>query len=216
MPRVMNNNDLESIKNSISRYLSMREHSKQELVDKLLKKDYEKDLIMQCIEEFSEKDLQSDYRYAESFARAKFNDHKGENFIRISLRNKGISSDLINEIMQGYDDQAWLKQAISALEKKVFKSFKSVIDKRKNDGLVVDAKFIGMRDIRIVDASFSNKTMIADVTLSFKSEISIVVMNKKGAVIEGHPDDIKKQKDTWVFTKNLSDQSPMWLLKSTL
>ena len=74
MPRVMNNNDLESIKNSISRYLSMREHSKQELVDKLLKKDYEKDLIMQCIEEFSDKDLQSDYRYAESFVRAKFND----------------------------------------------------------------------------------------------------------------------------------------------
>ena len=104
----------------------------------------------------------------------------------------------------------------SLLEKKVFKSFKSVIDKRKNDGLVVDAKFIGMRDIRIVDASFSNKTMIADVTLSFKSEISIVVMNKKGAVIEGHPDDIKKQKDTWVFTKNLSEPSPMWLLKSTL
>ena len=102
------------------------------------------------------------------------------------------------------------------LEKKVFKSFKSVIEKRKNDGLVVEAKFIGMRDIRIVDASFSNKTKIADVTLSFKSEISTVVMDKKGAVIEGHPDEIKKQKDTWVFTKNLSEQTPIWLLKSTL
>ena len=104
----------------------------------------------------------------------------------------------------------------SLLEKKVFKSFKSVIDKRMKDGLVVDAKFIGMRDIRIIDAFFNNKTKIADVTLSFKSEISTVVMDKKGAVIEGHPDEIKKQKDTWVFTKNLSDQSPMWLLKSTL
>ena len=102
------------------------------------------------------------------------------------------------------------------LEKKVLKSFKSVIDKRKNDGLVVDAKFIGMRDIRIIDASFSNKTKIAEVTLSFKSEISTVVTDKKGAVIEGHPDEIKKQKDTWVFTKNLSDPSPIWLLKSTL
>ena len=104
----------------------------------------------------------------------------------------------------------------SLLEKKVFKSFKSVIDKRKKDGYVVDAKFIGMRDIRIVDASFSNKTNIANVTLSFKSEISTVVMDKKGVVIEGHPDEIKKQKDTWVFTKNLSDRSPLWLLKSTL
>ena len=122
VPIVMSKNDLEGIKNSISRYLSMREHSKSELTEKLLKKNYESDLIIRCINEFSEKGLQSDYRYAESYIRSKFNDHKGENFIRMSLRNKGISSDLINEIMQGYDDQAWLKQAISALEKKAFKS----------------------------------------------------------------------------------------------
>ena len=28
--------------------------------------------------------------------------------------------------------------------------------------------------------------------------------------------EIKKQKDTWVFTKNLSDKNPIWFLKSTL
>ena len=102
------------------------------------------------------------------------------------------------------------------LEKKVLTSFKSVIDKRKKDGFIVDAKFIGMRDIRIINASFSQKTKIADVTLSFKSEITTVVKDSKGSIIEGHPDEIKKQKDTWVFTKNLSDKSPIWLLKSTL
>ena len=102
------------------------------------------------------------------------------------------------------------------LEKKVLKSFKLVIEKRKKDGFFVDAKFIGMRDIRIIDASFNEKTTIADITLSFKSEISTVVKNKKGTIIEGHPDEIKKQKDNWVFTKNLSDKSPIWLLKSTL
>ena len=102
------------------------------------------------------------------------------------------------------------------LEKKVFTSFKSVIDKRKKDGFIVDAKFIGMRDIRIINASFSQKTKIADVTLSFKSEITTVVKDSKGTIIEGHPDEIKKQKDTWVFTKNLSEKSPIWFLKSTL
>jgi regulatory protein len=130
----MSKNDLENIKNSISRYLSMREHSKQELADKLLKKNYEKTLVMQCIEEFSEKDLQSDYRYAESFVRSKFNDHKGENFIRSSLRNKGISSLLIDKIMLDYDQEDWLQKAILALEKKVFKSNldKSVQIKKQN------------------------------------------------------------------------------------
>ena len=102
------------------------------------------------------------------------------------------------------------------LEKKVLTSFKSVIDKRKKDGFIVDAKFIGMRDIRIINASFSQKTKIADVTLSFKSEITTVVRDSKGTIIEGHPDEIKKQKDTWVFTKNISEKSPIWFLKSTL
>ncbi len=104
----------------------------------------------------------------------------------------------------------------SLLEKKVLTSFKSVIDKRKKDGFVVDAKFIGMRDIRIINVSFSQKTKIADVTLSFKSEITTVVKDSKGVIIEGHPDEIKKQKDTWIFTKNLSEKSPIWFLKSTL
>ena len=102
------------------------------------------------------------------------------------------------------------------LENKVLKSFKSVIEKRKKDGLVIEARFIGMRDIRIINATFSDKTNIADITLSFKSEISTVVKDAKGSIIEGHPDEIKKQKDTWVFTKNLSKKSPIWLLKSTL
>ena len=142
MPRVMSNNDLESIKNSISRYLSMREHSKQELVDKLLKKDYEKDLIMQCIEEFSDKDLQSDYRYAESFARAKFNDHKGEIFIRSSLREKGITTSLIDKIMMNYDYEDWLNQAILALEKKVFKTNLDQSDqKRKQNAFLNNRGF---------------------------------------------------------------------------
>ena len=140
MPRVMNNNDLESIKNSISRYLSMREHSKQELVDKLLKKDYEKDLIMQCIEEFSEKDLQSDYRYAESFVRAKFNDHKGEIFIRSSLREKGITTSLIDKIMLNYDYEDWLNQAMLALEKKVFKINLDQSDKKRKQNAFLNSR----------------------------------------------------------------------------
>ena len=102
------------------------------------------------------------------------------------------------------------------LENKVLKSFKSVIEKRKKDRLAIDAKFIGMRDIRIIDASFSEKTKIADITLSFKSEISTVVKDAEGTIVEGHPDEVKKQKDTWVFTKNLSEKTPIWLLKSTL
>ena len=131
--------------------------------------------------------------------------------------NKFVSgAKMAYEIILMAFEKGDIEKLGTLLEKKVFTSFKSVIDKRKKNGFIVDAKFIGMRDIRIIDASFSSKTKVADVTLSFKSEITIVVKDKQGNLIEGHPDDIKKQKDTWVFTKNLSEKSPIWLLKSTL
>merc|ERR1711907_931497 len=131
--------------------------------------------------------------------------------------NKFVSgAKMAYEIILMAFERGDTEKLTALLEKKVLKSFKSVIDKRKKDGFIVDAKFIGMRDIRIINASFSQKTKVADVTLSFKSEITTVVKDSKGTIIEGHPDEIKKQKDTWVFTKNLSEKTPIWLLRSTL
>ena len=131
--------------------------------------------------------------------------------------NKFVSgAKMAYEIILMAFERGDTEKLTALLEKKVLTSFKSVIDKRKKDGFIVDAKFIGMRDIRIINVSFSQKTKIADVTLSFKSEITTVVKDSKGTIIEGHPDEIKKQKDTWVFTKNLSEKSPIWFLKSIL
>ena len=131
--------------------------------------------------------------------------------------NKFVSgAKMAYEIILMAFERGDTEKLTTLLEKKVLTSFKSVIDKRKKDGFIVDAKFIGMRDIRIINASFNQKTTIADVTLSFKAEITTVVKDSKGTIIEGHPDEIKKQKDTWVFTKKLSEKSPKWFLKSTL
>ena len=131
--------------------------------------------------------------------------------------NKFVSgAKMAYEIILMAFEKGDLEKLKNLLEKKVLQSFKSVIDKRRKDGFVVDAKFIGMRDIRIINATFSQKTKIADITLTFKSEITTVVKDSKGNIVEGHPDEIKKQKDTWVFTKNLSEKTPIWLLKSTL
>ena len=131
--------------------------------------------------------------------------------------NKFVSgAKMAYEIILMAFEKGDLEKLKNLLEKKVLQSFKSVIDKRRKDGFVVDAKFIGMRDIRIINATFSQKTKIAEVTLTFKSEITTVVKDSKGNIVEGHPDEIKKQKETWVFTKNLSEKTPIWLLKSTL
>ena len=118
----MSNKQIDEIKNSISRYLSMREHSKQELTDKLVKKNFNYENIKICVNDFCEKDLQSDDRYAESFVRSKYNANKGPNFIISSLKNKGVDMNLINQSISVYNHNDWEKSALLALEKKVISS----------------------------------------------------------------------------------------------
>ena len=118
MLTVMSNKQIDEIKNSISRYLSMREHSKQELTDKLVKKNFNYENIKICINDFCEKGLQSDNRYAESFVRSKHNANKGPNFIIAALKNKGVDMNLINQSISIYNPSDWEKSALLALEKK--------------------------------------------------------------------------------------------------
>ncbi len=108
-----------------------------------------------------------------------------------------------------------LKTLKPLLDKSVFESFKTVVDDRQKKQLSIEASFIGMRDIRITNVYFDKKTNMAEITVAFKSEISTVVKDKTGKVIEGDPNEIKKQKDYWTFSKKLSDKKPIWLLKYT-
>lgn len=130
--RAMSSNQIDDIKNSISRYLSMREHSRSELFNKLLKKNFDKEDILFCIEEFSEKDLQSDLRYTESFTRSKYNAHKGPNFITASLKANGIDSSVIDVVLANYSSEDWDTIAKNALQKKsAYKTLEPSICKRK-------------------------------------------------------------------------------------
>ena len=108
-----------------------------------------------------------------------------------------------------------LKTLKPLLDKTVFESFKSVVDDRQKKQLSIEASFIGMRDIRITNVYFDKKINMAEITVAFKSEMSTVVKDKTGKVIEGDPNEIKKQKDIWTFSKKLADKKPIWFLKST-
>ena len=108
-----------------------------------------------------------------------------------------------------------LKTLKPLLDKSVYESFKTVVDERKKKQLSIEASFIGMRDIRITNVYFDKKISKAEITVAFKSEISTVVKDKTGKVIEGDPNEIKKQKDVWTFSRKLSENNPIWFLKST-
>ena len=110
----------------------MREHSKSELFIKLSKKNFDKENILSCINEFSEKDLQSDLRYAESFIRSKFNAHKGPSFITASLKANGVDAKIIDDVLRNYSSEDWDTIAKNALEKKsINKSLEPSVCKTK-------------------------------------------------------------------------------------
>ena len=126
----MSNSQIDEINVSISRYLKLREHSKKELIDKLLKKNYDLDEILICVEEYSKHNLQSDQRYTEDLVRVKFNAGKGPNFIENFLKAKQVSGELIKDGLSQYSQSDWVELAIKSLKKK-FKNTQGAEDTEK-------------------------------------------------------------------------------------
>jgi len=72
--------------------LARREHSFQELINKLKKRFSDHpDLLMQELRNLKEEGLQSDSRLVESFVRSRINKGQGPIKISADLRNRGIS-----------------------------------------------------------------------------------------------------------------------------
>jgi len=75
------------------RLLARREHSVRELERKLLGRDWPSELIDQALSELAEQGLQSDARFAESFARQRAERLYGPRRIRAELIERGVDAD---------------------------------------------------------------------------------------------------------------------------
>ncbi|MEM9784418.1 MAG: Tim44/TimA family putative adaptor protein [Pseudomonadota bacterium] len=97
----------------------------------------------------------------------------------------------------------------------VHRAFESVIDERENDGLTVEARFIGVRDLRLVAASYDAETQEADITLRFTGEMITAVRDAQNRIVEGDPNEIRRQTDVWTFSRVMGAPNPNWLLTAT-
>lgn len=97
----------------------------------------------------------------------------------------------------------------------VYASFEAVIDDRINKGLTVEAHFAGIREVKLVEANFDKATKEADITMRFVGELSSVVKDSDGQIVEGKADELKQQKDFWTFSRDMSSDDPNWLLSGT-
>jgi regulatory protein len=97
--------------------LARREHSRNELRQKLCKRFSDTRVIDQQIDRLAEENLQSDARFAESFVRQRFGRGQGPLRIRQDMRQRGIADDDIQSAMTA-EDYDWFASAASVMERK--------------------------------------------------------------------------------------------------
>lgn len=97
----------------------------------------------------------------------------------------------------------------------VAEAFDQVIADRREKGLSVESEIVGVRDVELYRASFDRDTREAEVTVRFLAEITTVVKNAEGEIVEGDPNEIQRQRDTWTFGREMGADDPNWQLIAT-
>ncbi|MDA0187931.1 Tim44/TimA family putative adaptor protein [Roseicyclus sp.] len=97
----------------------------------------------------------------------------------------------------------------------VMDTFESVIREREAQGLTIQASFIGIRELALDSARFDRASGMGEVTVRFVGELTSVVRNADGQVVEGDPNEIKRQRDVWTFARKMGASDPNWELVAT-
>ena len=92
--------------------LARREHSVAELVTKL-SNDFEYDDIISVIDKLTERNLQSDQRFAENYLRYRSQRGFGYQKIRQELKERGVDAELISDTL-AESDIDWFALAAAA------------------------------------------------------------------------------------------------------
>jgi predicted lipid-binding transport protein (Tim44 family) len=117
-------------------------------------------------------------------------------------------------IVMAYEngDLEGLRQYLSP---EVYQPFAEAIEARAAKGYTVEASFAGVREVKLVDVHFDPATNEGDITMRFVGELTSVVRDPEGRIVEGAPNELKQQKDVWTFTRDMSSDNPNWLLTGT-
>ncbi|NOD84625.1 MULTISPECIES: Tim44/TimA family putative adaptor protein [Ruegeria] len=117
-------------------------------------------------------------------------------------------------ILMGYE-KGNLDEIQPFLSEEVFESFVAGVAAREDQGLTIEAEFIGVRETTLTDVKFDKDTNQAEITMKFVGELTSVVRDRGGDIVEGSPNTVKRQKDSWTFARVMGKDDPNWLLVAT-
>lgn len=106
------------------------------------------------------------------------------------------------------DVSAWLAPEVN-------EALAAAIAERKARGLSVEAEFIGISSIQLREAEFNTPSREAELTVAFVGEMTRVVRDAAGEVVEGDPNEIRRQRDVWTFMRKMGAEDPNWYLVAT-
>ncbi len=101
------------------------------------------------------------------------------------------------------------------ISEEVYAAFAGVVEDRASKGLKVEATFIGISDLTLREATFDKATGEAEITVRFGAELTQVVRDRAGDVVEGSATAIKRQRDVWTFERRMGTDDPNWILVAT-
>ncbi len=138
-------NEKQKIKETALKLISRRLHSKYELINKLLKKNYDKKLINDTIEELISKHFINDYEFCKAYVEERFYKKKvGINKIKAELIKKGIEKKIIEDVLFTVDDGSSFNIAFELAKKKLASyQLKKLDNQRKRQKLFLFLSYRG-------------------------------------------------------------------------
>ena len=112
-------------------------------------------------------------------------------------------------------EQGDIEQVSRFLSDDVNEAFGEVLADRAEQGLSVTANFIGVRELSLIGAEFDPATEVGEITVRFVGELTSVVRNSEGEIVEGSDSEIKRQRDVWTFARRMGAGDPNWQLVAT-
>lgn len=108
-----------------------------------------------------------------------------------------------------------LHEIRALLAEDVYDAFSAGVAAREQQGLKIESDFVGVREIAIADVRFDKDTNLGEITMRFVGELTSVVRDRGGDIVEGSPNSVKRQKDAWTFARVMGTDDPNWRLVAT-
>lgn len=123
----MKNDEIQKCKNYILRLLSYRQYSRYEIEQKLKKKDYEKSVCEQSINDLENVGLIDDDEFADMWVRSRMRHRpRGKYLLKLELKKKGVADHIINRVLTEYDKKYDEEEIANRLAQKRMKRYKNI------------------------------------------------------------------------------------------